>query len=341
MRPARQLRVRLSSKFFGPGSSRDISVVYASHDRGKSWQPLARIQGQWWSSLFVHRGQLYLMGTSKEYGYCVIRRSTDGGRTWTTPLDRTTGLLLDDGKYHCAPVPVVVHQGRLWRAMEDAQGPGPWGQHFRAFMMSIPEDADLLRADSWTCSNRFGRDPGWLDGKFNGWLEGNAVVTPQGQIVNLLRVDCAPLGGRAAWVEVSSDGRQIRFDPAGGFVPFPGGSVKFAIRYDAASKHYWSLTSVGCERHPQKKPAQVRNKLALIRSPDLRSWEVRAVVLDHPDVLKHAFQYVDWQFDGDDLIAASRTAHDDDVGGAHNAHDANYLTFHRIERFRTLKDREL
>ena len=52
------------------------------------------------------------------------------------------------------------------------------------------------------------------------------------------------------------------------------------------------------------------------------------------DVAKHGFQYVDWLFDGPDIIAACRTAYDDGQGGAHNAHDANYLTFHRISSFR-------
>jgi len=43
---------------------------------------------------------------------------------------------------------------------------------------------------------------------------------------------------------------------------------------------------------------------------------------------------VDWVFEGDDIIFVSRTAFDDDLTGAHNAHDANYLTFHRIQDFR-------
>jgi hypothetical protein len=43
---------------------------------------------------------------------------------------------------------------------------------------------------------------------------------------------------------------------------------------------------------------------------------------------------VDWQFDGRHIIFLSRTAFDDDFGGAHNYHDANYLTFHRIRNFR-------
>jgi len=45
---------------------------------------------------------------------------------------------------------------------------------------------------------------------------------------------------------------------------------------------------------------------------------------------------VDWQFDGEDIIAACRTAFDDAEGGAHNNHDANYLTFHRFANFRRL-----
>ena len=178
-----------SHDFFGPGSTKDKSVVFRSRDKGKSWQKIADIDGQWWSTLFVHQGSLYLMGTSKEYGFTVIRKSADGGKTWTTPKDAGSGLLLGDGKYHCAPVPVVVHQGRLWRAMEDAMGPGGWGSHFRAFMMSAPVDADLLQAKSWTSSNRLGRDPSWLDGKFGGWLEGNAVA------------DRAGIDAAMAWIE--------------------------------------------------------------------------------------------------------------------------------------------
>jgi hypothetical protein len=70
-------------------------------------------------------------------------------------------------------------------------------------------------------------------------------------------------------------------------------------------------------------------------SPDLKSWTIQRTILEHPDPLQHAFQYVDWQFEGKDLIVASRTAFDDETGGAHRAHDANYLTFHRVANFRT------
>jgi hypothetical protein len=44
-----------SHDFFGPGSTRDTTVLFASKDRGKTWQKRATLQGQWWSTLFVHR----------------------------------------------------------------------------------------------------------------------------------------------------------------------------------------------------------------------------------------------------------------------------------------------
>lgn len=323
---------------FGPGSTKNITRVYASTDRGANWTRHAEIQGQWWSTLFLHDGALYLIGPDREYGRVVIRRSTDRGKTWTEPKDGKSGLLLADGPYHCAPVPVIVYAGRLWRAMEDAQGPGGWGSHFRAFMMSAPVGADLLDAASWTCSNRLGRDPAWLDGKFGGWLEGNAVVTPEGKVFDILRVDRPPGPEVAAVVSISTDGTTARFDPATGFVDFPGGSKKFSIRFDPATHHYWSLANIVPESDRQRKPASVRNHLALIASPDLKQWRVLKVVLSHPDIVRHGFQYADWQWDGDDLIALVRTAFDDDQGGAHNAHDANFLTFHRIAAARRLLD---
>ena len=69
-------------------------------------------------------------------------------------------------------------------------------------------------------------------------------------------------------------------------------------------------------------------------SEDLREWRITRELIRHPDPAKHAFQYVDWDFDGDDIVYASRTAFDDGLGGANRAHDANYLTFGRVTKFR-------
>jgi hypothetical protein len=325
-----------SHDFFSPGNMGDRTHVFRSTDRGQTWSPAAQLTGQWWSGLFVHRGKLYLMGTSKAYGACVIRRSDDGGKNWTEPKDEMSGVILGEGKYHTSSMPVVVHRGRIWRAMEDGDGPGGWGSHFRAFMLSAPEDADLLVAKNWTASNRLGRDPAWLEGKFGGWLEGNAVVAPAGTIVDILRVDTKTQPEKAAIIEITADGREATFDPASGFIDFPGGAKKFNIRYDAVSRHYWSLVNQTLPQHAGEVAPRVRNAVALVRSPDLRKWEVRCLLLYHPDVKFHGFQYADWLIDGDDIIAAIRTAFDEKAGQAHNQHDANYLTFHRWPNFREL-----
>jgi hypothetical protein len=325
-----------SHDFFLPGNTGDQTLVFRSIDRGSSWNRVGEIKGQWWSGLFVHRGALYVMGTSREYGACIVRRSLDGGATWTEPRDGKSGVILAEGKYHTSSMPVVVHEGRIWRAMEDGMGPGGWGSHFRAFVLSAPEDANLLNAANWTATNRVGGDPAWLDGRFGGWLEGNAIVTPQGKVVDILRVDTKTQPEKAAIVETSADGQALEFDPASGFIDFPGGAKKFSIRYDAPSKHYWSLVNWVLPRHAAEQAPRVRNTVALVRSPDLRTWEVRCVLLYHADTKFHGFQYADWLTDGDDLVAAVRTAYDEPGGQAHNQHDANYLTFHRWPRFREL-----
>ncbi|WP_095415564.1 sialidase family protein [Thermogutta terrifontis] len=326
---------------FGPGSTeheRAKTRVFISKDRGESWQHVADVEGQFWSTLFVHRGHLYLLGTWSHYGNLVIRRSQDGGRTWTSPDDEKSGLLAK-GRFHCAPVPVVEHSGRIWRAVEDTTNPRQWGRSFRARVISAPTDADLLVADNWTLSNPLPGDSSWLDGGFGGFLEGNIVIGPAGEILNILRV-AYPEGGKAAVLHVARDGRTLRFDPHEDFVDFPGGAKKFTIRFDPQSRRYWSLVNWVPPRHQGLDAARVRNTLALVASPDLRHWEIRTVLLYHSDTQRHAFQYPDWLFDGDDIIAAIRTAYDDEAGGAHNAHDANYLTFHRFKCFRDLTMRD-
>ena len=326
-----------SHDFFGPKSDEHTSArsaVFRSADRGQSWRQVSEIQGAFWSSLFVHRGALYLLGPDRHHGNILIRRSTDGGETWTSPTNAATGLLRDNGEYHCAPMPVIEHNGRLWRAFEWRNPPVAWGINYRAGMLSAPVKADLLNAASWTSTEFLPSSRLWNNADMGAWLEGNAVVAPNGEIVDVLRVQTRSPDEKAALVRISADGKRASFDPATDFVKFPGGAKKFTIRFDAQSKRYWSLASIVHERHRAENPGGIRNTLALTCSSDLTNWTVRCILLYHPDVAKHGFQYVDWLFDGEDLIAACRTAYDDGLGGAHNNHDANFLTFHRIANFR-------
>ena len=323
---------------FGPKSNehqRATTRVFRSDDQGQTWQQVATIDGQFWSQLFWHRDALYLMGTWAHHGNLILRRSTDQGATWTSPDDASSGLLAE-GQYHCSPQPLVLHEGRLWRGIEDAAGGTRWGERYRPFVLSAAEDADLLDRSSWTFTNYLPSDKQWLDGQMRGWLEGNVVVAPDGSLVNLLRVagSTNQVVGKAALTTVSADGTQLSFDPATGFIDLPGGSKKFTVRHDPETNRYWSLVNAVPEELAGTRAASsIRNRLELISSPDLRHWQTEQVVIDDPD-LNHGYQYVDWLFDGNDILAVVRTATDDNAGGPHNYHDANYLTFHRLKDFR-------
>jgi len=309
--------------FFGPGSTSTTSAetrVFVSEDRGASWHQTASFHDQFWSNLFIDNGHIYLMGTSAEYGHIVIRTTPDNGQTWSA-----AHFLTDDSGYHTAPVPVVFHNGFIYRAFEH-HPVGPWGS-FQAFMMWAPVNSDLTKPSSWSFSNRLSFPVG---DQGNTWLEGNAVVAPDGSILDVLRVS-----NQQHVAILKLTGKDLKLER---FVDFPGGATKFTIRFDPVSKLYWSLVNPALPGEPLavSSPGSVRNTLALMSSPDLTHWTPRTIVLHHPDSKFHAFQYVDWQFDGKDIILASRTAFDDAAGGAHRYHDANYLTFYRIHAFRRL-----
>jgi hypothetical protein len=127
----------------------------------------------------------------------------------------------------------------------------------------------------------------------------------------------------------------MEFDPANGFIEFPGGMTKFTIRRDPNTGRYLTLSN---EVVNQKNPWQ-RNLLVLASSSDLVSWRRDRVLLYvHQDEslvkkqCKIGFQYVDWIFDGEDILLLVRTAYK----GAQNFHDANHITFHRLSRYEDL-----
>ena len=82
---------------FGNGPQGKWTYVYESVDAGRTWRPLAEIKPQFWSSLFMHRGDLYVFGVG--HNAIVIRRSKDGGKTWSDPRDGATGVLAK-GRFH-------------------------------------------------------------------------------------------------------------------------------------------------------------------------------------------------------------------------------------------------
>lgn len=325
---------------FGPGSSKrtgGVTRVFISGDHGQTWEPLPKVTPSFWPTLFVHRKALYLIAsTNSGDGRLVIRKSSDWGRTWTIPTSAENGLLRPDAPFLTNAGNIIVCNGRVWfGSVFDLQGPHGWGTSSRFFVMSAPIKADLLKDSSWTCSTPIVYNPTFLEGGFHGLIEGTITAGPSGLPMTMYRVDCRDPQEKALVAMPSRDGKVLGFDPRKDFVNFPGGCKKFIVRYDRASKLYWSLSNWVPKRYAGFNVERARNTLALVTSPDLYHWTIRTVVLHHPDVKSHAFQYADFHFEGNDMIALSRTAYDDGLGGAHSQHDANFITFHRFKDFRS------
>jgi hypothetical protein len=315
-------RLVASHDLFGPGPQ-NYTRVFRSGDEGRTWRWLSDLAPAFWGKLFVHRGELYLLATRTEYGDLLLYRSPDAGATWEGPA------VIAPGRYHKAPVPVIEHRGKLWTCVELQTG--TWPQGFRSVACSIPLEADPMEPSNWTIGEPLPYDPAWLpEGwqvarKDQGYLEGNAVVAPDGRLLNILRYNTVPYANKAIVLEVAEDGCSQRFDRV---IDFPGGMTKFTIARHPETGVYWSL--VNPVTIPDK--PGMRSVLSLASSRDLFRWTLHGDILrdDSPWAVQYTgFQYVDWLFDGDDILAACRMG----WNGSHNFHDANYLTFHRIANF--------
>ncbi len=333
-----------------------ITSIYISSNKGDSWEAVSQVPNMRWATLFVHRDTLYLMGVKNAFQEIRIVMSSDKGKTWTVPNDNNTGVLLP-GRYHTAPVPVVVYNNRVWRSFEESPSPTK-ERDFHSFVMSASVDSDLLKASNWTKSDSLRLDESWINGVEPHWLEGNVVIKPNGGLINFMRVAAynnasipfTLTGGAtgkkrlqtAMKIDISSDGKHLSFNnTSSDFIDFPGAESKFTIRYDSVSSKYWTIvnkitnTSDNTYDTYTWQPNQ-RNVLMLMSSSDLIKWDSHYKVVRWNEGAKitnrdvFGFQYVDWQFEGEDIVAVSRTAW---YGKWY--HDANMITFSRIENFRT------
>lgn len=375
--------------YFGSGSTQTTTgqtFLHRSSDDGATWSPQGEIRtltspgpdddGVFWNSLFRHGSEIYSMGAECSVGDLVIRRSTDSGRTWS-PVTATQGRLVTttDGRAQACGVLTAEAYGRVWAGLEHPVS-GTFGDS-RLTLLTADPAADLLQAASWTASNGLTRNTSWLGGTFQGWLEACPVPTPDGGMVVMARVDNryangAGLGMKAAVIRATPGVPPVLsfsggdFNPAmpnsSGFVDFPGGAVRFIVRYDAASARYWSVCSYipRAFRTNQYNAERFRGILALVSSADLRDWTVERIVACDPRLYSNdvatvasafdgpygsstpkyyhtdfGLQYPFFLMEGNDLLVSIRTAWMDGEGGADAGHDANYYQFLRVPTFRT------
>lgn len=319
-------RLLIAFNLFGadtdpPASESGTTFLFRSGDAGATWTelPSSPLMDTKRGSLFVHDGDLYLYGYTTDSGDIIVRKSTDEGDSWTSPRSPSEGLLRT-GTFGGTPFRPVAHEGRLWFAQGGKR------------VLSIPAGADLLDAGQWRMSRRANTNDGPL-GPGLVVTEAQIVPSADGGVVLMPKV-----GGLPRTVLVRVPDPAAAEDPSPeDWVPLPGGGKKFAAGYDPASGRYFVLSNPVLpvhDGHPSVPPELIRNAAALLSSEDLASWDLLKLFLYSPNIGYEAFQYLDFDVDGDDLVVASRTAFD--IGGNRppRGHDSNMVTFHRIQDFR-------
>ncbi|MBQ8351196.1 MAG: exo-alpha-sialidase [Clostridia bacterium] len=323
-----------SMDLFAPHAPQNLTLIFRSDDDGETWHYVSELFPCFWGKMFIHKGELYMFATSTEYGDLLIGKSTDGGKTFSTPTVLLRGSCkCNVAGVHKNPQPVIYHNGRLWITHEW----GSWGEGYHAPMMaSIPEDADPLEPSNWTFTDPIKYDPKWVEGFISGPssgnIEGSPVVLPDGKLYNIMRYDmtkCTPDFGYMLAFRVNTDDPEapLEYDRP---IALPGNHSKSIILHDEKSGYYYSIIS----RIIDSEHKHARNLLSLMKSKDCEHWELVCDLLDylHEDPQKIGFQYVDPMIEGDDMIYLCRTG----INGANSYHNTNYSTFHRIQNFREL-----
>ena len=314
--------------------------VFRSTDKGATWTQTATLTDMKRGGLFVHQGALHLIGytndNANDDAITVIRRSTDNGVTWgAQPSTRDDGLFSNGGAG--TPNVAVVHDGRIWVA----QG----GKRVR----SIPAaETDLLLTRRWSRGANAITDGGPVSPEIT-ISEAQIVASPRTGVVVMPKVQQS---NASVLLRVDpTDPAKMLTPTAADWIALPGAEKKFAARYDPVSDRFWVLSNPVLPAHADHpslsggtfavRPWLVRNTAALISSRDLVSWDVEQIFLYSENVDYEGFQYLQFDYDGADMVVAARTAFD--VGGNKplRGHDSNLTTFHRIEDFRTARARHV
>ena len=308
------------------------AFIFKSEDNGETWNYVTELSPCFWGKLFVHRDKLYMLAVAGEYGDIIIGCSEDEGETWSAPAHIVHGVHRDYGG-HKASVPVIEHNGRLYTAFEY----GTWEEYnFYHCLLSIDADADLMKPENWIFTEpapvKTGIE-GMSQALYTVAIEGNAVVLPDDNVYVMLRFDpihCLKWEiNRTLLVKSNPEDLEapLTFDR---LVDMPAGvRNKFVIYKDPVTGYYFSV----CNKW--EPGYHCRWFLVLAVSKDCVNW---TDVLTFADARKdvqygvkgNGYSYPDFTFDGEDIIAVSRTA----VNKPHGQHDNNYITFHRIKNYK-------
>lgn len=321
---------------FGGAGDNMMAFIYRSDDDGETWYHTCDLFPAYCAKLFIHKGEVYVLATTRSRGDLIIGKSTDGGMSFCLPTILWYGsgasTVATLAGVHKMTQPVVEYGGRIWAAME-------WGSwsldyHLSSFVASAPSDGDLLDANNWSFSEPLKYDPAWegTAKRMNmlkdtyGTLE-NCLIEVKGKLISVARYEiehCEPFRGKAIVYDVDTENPegQMKFSRV---IDHPGNHAKFVIKYDETRKKYYSLVN------PLYTPANLdtRNLVTLISSDDCMEWKTEKTVYDYTEhsAKKVGIQYIDFEIIGDEIILLSRVG----INGADSYHNSNNVIFDRIK----------
>ncbi len=300
------------------------TVIWRSDDGGESWSLITELAGVRWMSLFEMNSKVYLVA------------DRDDGTI--------LGELIDDS---------YVKTKLLWGERSAITNPalidGILYLPLDCMVLSCPANKDIFTLSNWTRTG----DPSalitrdwYLEQTGNALnpgiggtadiLEGNVVKGKDGEIYGIWRIETQPNGNMAVMLRLSSDRTTLEMLPdTQSLITFPTTVSRFVIHYDAETQLYIAISNwwtVG-------EMCRARNVLGISVSSDLISWRQVDTLLVDREMMNstlsgyaHAFQYADWDFDGDDLVLTVRET----TEFSNTFHDGKYYTFYRVENFRDL-----
>ncbi len=213
----------------------------------------------------------------------------------------------------------------------------PWYKAFTAFGKERPADKPKSYPTGWLETNVVQiMDPNhvWYDPSgctFHLFMRAN---TGGAGYAALAKVVEQPDGTMKTDLEKAPSGVRMLF------VPFPGGQMRFHVLWDDKTRLYWLLstqaTDTMCrhDRLPKGRyslPYNERQRLQLSFSRNMVDWCFAGLVAAGKSVLESR-HYAAMAIDGEDLVLVSRSGDEQ----AHNPHNTDMVTFHRIREFRSL-----
>jgi hypothetical protein len=369
-------RLVASHDFFGAGygsQPRNVSV-YISDDNGDTWSFSSYIKHSYYTTLSVYNNMIYAIGVDNDAkANIIIHRSSDNGVSWNYN-GNDDGVILFHGSFFTSPVPIVIANQVMYRAIENFPSPYRSPIDFQATIIScdlskfskITENDDpIMSPDNWRMTTPLSFNKEWIPKSFPnltapGFSNGNIVIGskpslfgPQIRVLNVLRFYSTPLANMAIILELNMTTNTLSFVS---IISFPGGLLKFSIRYDPVSETYFSLVNP----LTQNFDFDQRNILSLSYTKDLvnlSKWNIAVERLLYDDTgltvndsLRYTgFHFIDWQFDGmpisdqasciewncdggSDIIYVIRTAY----RGANSYHNSNRITYKTLKNYREL-----